>query len=282
MTFHRYPKEYDGDFYIPSPALVTAVNTAIAVEQPLVVTGEPGTGKTLLASSIARRLGWKLHKFVTRSDHQARDCLYAFDALQRLYDAQVQNEKAKNMREYIEFRALGRAIAEGRPCVVLIDEIDKAPRDFPNDLLGVLEETLEFEVKETGEKHRYTHSERPFILITSNNERQLPDAFLRRCVYHHIDFPSPEELERILRAKLNAGAIKQGLLDNALKRFEQVRQLPLEKKPATGELIAWVKVLIQAEVEPKTLENAPISELFPGVLLKLERDLKEFAEVSAP
>lgn len=282
MSFHRYPKEHERDCYIPSPALVTAVNTAFAVEQPLVVTGEPGTGKTMLAKSIALRMGWKLHSFVTRSDHQARDCLYAFDALGRLYDAQVHDEKAKNKNQYIELRALGRAIAEGEPSVVLIDEIDKAPRDFPNDLLGVLEETLEFEVKETGEKHRYTHAERPFILITSNNERQLPDAFLRRCVYHHIDFPTPEELERILRARIDPKTLNEQLLKSALARFEAIRALPLEKKPATGELIAWVKVLIKTNTASKAVEESPLGDLFPGVLIKLENDLKEFAEPAAP
>jgi MoxR-like ATPase len=280
--FQRYRLDFEGDDYVASPALATAVNTALAAEQPLIVTGEPGTGKTALAASIARRLGWEAPlKFVTRSDHQARDCLYTFDGLRRLYDAQVHDERAKAPAAYVRFEALGLAVLSPAPRVVLIDEIDKAPRDFPNDLLGVLEETLSFSVRETGDT--YTAKHRPFVLITSNSERQLPEPFLRRCVYHHIDFPSVQDLERIVRARFDVGEISRDFVRAAVERFRAIRELPLEKPVSPGELLAWIRVLRRAGVREEDVAGdkaKPLAELYPGVLAKMRGDLERL--VNAP
>lgn len=280
-SFHQYPLDFKGDDYIPGRELATAVNTALAAEQPLIVTGEPGTGKTTLASSIGRRLGRGAPlKFVTRSDHQARDCLYTFDSLRRLYDAQVHEERARDPAAYVRYEALGEALLSPTPRVVVIDEIDKAPRDFPNDLLGVLEGELSFTVRETGETIPAKH--RPFVLITSNNERQLPDAFLRRCVYHHIEFPTKEVLQRIVRAKFDTDTISDSFIEAAVARFEKVRALRLEKTPATGELLVWVKVLLRAGVTQEDVEGKrPLAELHPGALVKLKGDLEEILRQGA-
>ncbi|WP_437677757.1 AAA family ATPase [Sorangium sp. So ce131] len=275
-SFQRYQLDSSSDQYIASFRLATAVNTALAAQQPLVVTGEPGTGKTTLADSIALRLGWgKPLKFVTRSDHLARDCLYTFDSLRRLYDAQVHDERAKDPAVYVRYEALGEAILSPTPCVVVIDEIDKAPRDFPNDLLGILDkEKPSFSVRETGETHTAQHCER-FVLITSNSERQLPEAFLRRCVYHHIEFPSRQELERIVSTKFDATKISERFVGAAVGRFEDVRKLRLEKRPSTGELLVWIKVLLAAGVSDKDVETKPLADLHPGTLAKLKGDLEE-------
>jgi MoxR-like ATPase len=281
--FHQFIENGDPD-YIASSALAAAVNTALAAEQPLVITGEPGTGKTTLAASIAKQLDYgDVLRFSTRSDHQGRDCLYTFDALRRLYDAQANQQDAKNPGNYVRLEALGQAIAwtGSTPRVVLVDEIDKAPRDFPNDLLEAIDE-MKFTVRETGQSYVCTH--RPIVVITSNNERQLPEPFLRRCVYHHIEFPTSEQLQRIVRAALarmkRAGArwtidpaeIGDAFVAQLVTKFEAIRKQARTKPPATGELLAWVKVLLRAGVDAKKLEEIPGAELHLGALLKVRSD----------
>lgn len=265
--------------YLADAELVTAVNTALAVEQPLLVTGQSGTGKTTLAWSIATELGLgDVLEFHTRSDHQAQDVLFSFDNLRRFYHAQTSDKRAEDPGNYITYRALGQAIRsrEPLPRLVLIDEIDKAPRDFPNDLLDEIDR-MSFSVPETGDRFDALH--RPVVVITSNSERQLPDPFLRRCVFHEILFPSPERLQEILQERLGHLALSNTLAGAATERFLQLRNLTgLEKQPATGELIVWVKVLLQAGVDPAALERAPLSELpFPGAIVKTRHDRQVLA-----
>jgi MoxR-like ATPase len=253
---------------------VTAVNTALVVGRPLLVTGEPGCGKTMLAWSVASELGLgSVLAFHTRSDHQARDVLYTIDHLQRFYHAQVKDERATNAEHYVRWQALGEAIRGESERVVLIDEVDKAPRDFPNDLLDEIDR-MEFEVPEFG--WHYSAKHRPVVIITSNSERQLPDPFLRRCVYHYIPFPGPERLKAILLQRLGAGEIPDRLMDVALRRFAELRESPgLEKKPATAELIMWVKVLHRAGVDVNRLAEAGLGALpHKGALIKTEHDLR--------
>jgi MoxR-like ATPase len=258
--------------YLADDELVNAVNAALAVEQPLLVTGEPGTGKTLLAWSVASELGLgPVLEFHTRSDHQARDALFVVDNLMRFYHAQTNDARATNPTNYIRWQALGEAIRSEARRLVLIDEIDKAPRDFPNDLLDELDR-MEFRLPETGEIFRAKH--RPVVIITSNSERQLPDPFLRRCAFHRIEFPDEKRLLAILRERLAPLGLAERLCQAAVKRFEEVRALAnLEKKPATGELIAWVRVLHRAGIDATDLENWPLRDLpYPGLILKNERD----------
>jgi MoxR-like ATPase len=258
--------------YLADPGLVTAVNTALAVEQPLLVTGEPGTGKTMLAWSIASELGLgPVLEFHTRSDHQARDTLYEFDYLLRFYHAQVNDPRAANLESYIRWHALGEAIRSPTPRVVIIDEVDKAPRDFPNDLLDELDR-MEFRVPELGATYQSSH--RLIVVITSNSERHLPDPFLRRCIFHRIEFPTGEQLQRILTERLGHLNLADRLIEVATRRFGQIRQLPgLEKKPATGELITWVKILRASGVDPDALSQVRLADLpFVGALAKSEPD----------
>lgn len=263
--------------YVASRDLVIAVQTALMVEQPLLVTGEPGTGKTALAWSVASELvlGQPL-VFYTRSDHQARDVLYSYDHLLRFYHAQTGDPRAQEPAKYVTYQALGEAIRCQQRRVVLIDEIDKAPRDFPNDLLHEIDQ-MEFTVHETGES--FVSTARPLVIITSNSERQLPDAFLRRCVFHHIAFPSRVQLEQILSERLDLGPIHQALVDAAISTFEQLRnvdkshQINLEKKPATSELSSWLKVLIKAGVDPERIARSPLGELpYSNVIIKTRND----------
>ena len=274
----RTPENEPGDTrgergrYLADAKLVTAVNTALAVEQPLLVTGEAGTGKTMLAWSIASELGLgPVLAFHTRSDHQARDTLYDVDNMLRFYHAQTHDPRASDLESYVRWQALGEAIRSPAARVVLIDEVDKAPRDFPNDLLDEIDR-MEFRVPELGVS--YKAAVRPIVVITSNSERQLPDPFLRRCVFHRIDFPAGAQLQAILRERLGHLDIAQRLIEIAVAKFEQIRAIPgWDKKPSTAELIAWVRVLHKAGIEPGAFERTPLRDLpFQGALAKTEQD----------
>jgi MoxR-like ATPase len=271
--------------YLAPPALATAVNTALAVARPLLITGEPGCGKTSLAYAIADELGLgDVLTYVVRSDSVARDVLYAFDHLRRLYDVQAQVPTARDPVNYRTLRALGEAIDSEVQRVVLIDEIDKAPRDLPNDLLTVIDE-LDYEIPETGEHKQ--HGVRPIVVITSNDEHPLPDAFLRRCVYHHIDFPDDKALQQIVAERLGAKdrdhdapsppTVADKLYETAVARFVALRRdhsTELAKQPSTAELIDWVRVLVHFGVPPDRIKTGPLAELYPGALLKTREDLR--------
>jgi MoxR-like ATPase len=259
--------------YLASRDLAAAVNTALAVEQPLLVTGEAGTGKTMLAYSIAAELELgKVLVFTVRSDHQGRDLLYEFDNLQRFYDAQVQDPQARNRSNYLRLGALGQALQSEDQRLVLIDEIDKAPRDFPNDLLEVLDR-MELRIPEIDLEVRARH--RPVVIITSNRESQLPAPFLRRCVFHHIEFPDDALLRRILDERLGYLNLSAGLRDRVIARFTDLRQVEgLQKLPATSEMLTWVRVLERAGVTPQELEVDLGSLPYLGTLLKTREDLE--------
>ena len=256
--------------YLADPELVEAVNLSIAVGQPLLVTGEPGCGKTVLAWSVAKELGLgDPLVFQTRSSARARDLLYRFDSVLRFHDIQadVKDEgvsRAANPWNYVRFEALGQAIRGDERRVVLIDEVDKAPRDFPNDLLRELDR-MEFEVPELpqGERH-FSASQRPIVIITSNTERQLPLPFLRRCVFHHIQFPSRDKLQAILKERLGDDGPPDALIEAAVAKFDRVRRIAgLVKPPATGELLAWahglhVRGLDAAAVRDVALARIPL------------------------
>jgi MoxR-like ATPase len=264
--------------YLADPELVLAVNTSLAVGQPLLLTGEPGTGKTMLAWSIASELGLgDVLEFHTRSDHQARDTLYSFDNLRRFYDAQNRDPRAEDLNHYVRLEPLGLAIASPSQRVVLIDEIDKAPRDFPNDLLDELDR-MKFLVHETGVEYNAVY--RPVVIITSNSERQLPAPFLRRCVFHHIAFPTAERLERILHERLGHLHLRETLSKAAIRRFEELRRLDgLEKLAATSELLSWVRVLLAAGVDEPQLSSGSLAELpLLSALVKTRADLERIGK----
>ena len=283
--------------YLADDRLRDAVRTAIALERPLLVTGEPGTGKTALAWSLASELGLGPPLcFFTRSDSHANDILYSFDHVLRFYEAQTHNSRAVDPRNYLQFAALGQAILEadtespeaaewrnrlggdaaaGRRGV-LIDEVDKAPRDFPNDLLDEIDR-MEFRIKEIpGLAFRARY--RPLIVITNNSERQLPDAFLRRCVFHFIEFPQEEQLRTILKERIGANISAQ-LVDGCLQHFRRLREMgerkELDKPPATAELESWLRVLLMAGVPAEVIKNSELRELpHLAALLKTQRDLE--------
>jgi MoxR-like ATPase len=253
--------------------LVTAVNTAIAVQQPLLVTGESGSGKTMLAWSIASELGMlPVLEFHTRSDHRARDVLFSIDNLKRFYEAQIGDVRAKDLSNYVDYMPLGEAFLSPVQRVVLIDEIDKAPRDFPNDLLDEIDKMA---FTPPGAKVPVPANHRPIVIITSNSERPLPDPFLRRCVFHRLAFPE-KNLVEILRERLGPEPSDR-LIKVAVERFMNLRSdaLQLEKLPSTGEMITWVSMLVRAGIEPDRLQQTPLNDLpFLCTLIKSERDGK--------
>jgi MoxR-like ATPase len=266
--------------YVLSDELATTVNVALALDQPLLVTGEPGCGKTSLAWAVAAQLGCEVLEFHTKSTSIARDLLYTVDNLRRFHDASARIEQARDASGYVEYQALGKAIQSPHTTVVLVDEIDKAPRDFPNDLLNELDR-MEFTVAEAQPPRHFRQQARHFVLVTSNSERRLPMPFLRRCVYAHIDFPDQKMLRRIV--ELHCKPPSKSFGDVAVKRFLELRAKEgLAKRPATGELIAWVEVLARMEADEATIAEAPLAELPAlGSLVKMVEDVKVLAEVDA-
>ncbi len=257
--------------YLTNDALSSAVNCALALEKPLLVKGEPGTGKTLLAEAIAETLQTELIHWPVKSTTRAQDGLYLYDTVQRLYDSrfggQDGSRDVKDIRHYIKLGPLGRAFASEKRIVLLIDEVDKADLEFPNDLLHELDR-MQFVIGETGDEIKA--KDRPVVIITSNNEKELPDAFLRRCVFHFIDFPEPELMKRIV--KVHHPGIDQHLVDQAVVTFYELRALPrLRKRPSTSELVDWISVLKRANVgNDRFIRELP----FLGVLLKKEQDVE--------
>src|SRR5216110_3437181 len=263
------------DTYIATPDLMLAVNAAVTLERPLLVKGEPGTGKTLLAEEVARSLGRPLLQWHIKSTTKAQQGLYEYDAVSRLRDSQLGDERVHDIHNYIVKGMLWQAFAADSPVVLLIDEIDKADIEFPNDLLRELDR-MEFYVHETRELIRARH--RPIILITSNNEKELPDAFLRRCFFHYIRFPDAATMERIVR--VHYPDLKKELLAEALSVFFNVRDTPgLKKKPSTSELLDWIKLLLAEDIPPGVLRTRDPKKLIPplhGALLKNEQDVHLF------
>src|SRR4051795_640068 len=230
--------------YLTSSALESAVNCALALERPLLVRGEPGTGKTQLAEAIANGLGLRLIHWPGKSTTRAQDGLYVYDTVQRLYDSRFGDGDVKDIRRYIRHGPLGQAFGSADRVVLLIDEVDKADLEFPNDLLHELDR-MRFVVTETGDE--VVARERPVVIITSNNEKELPDAFLRRCVFHFIDFPDQELMRRIVA--VHHPQIDRELVDQAVVTFYRLRELPkIRKRPSTSELIDWISVLKSANV----------------------------------
>jgi MoxR-like ATPase len=251
--------------YIASSALVDAVNCAIALERPLLIKGEPGTGKTLLAQHVADGLGLEIEKWHIKSTTKAQEGLYVYDTVQRLNDARFGDGDVSNIRDYIRMGPVGRSFQSPKRCVLLIDEVDKADLEFPNDLLRELDE-MRFTVAETSDE--IEAKQRPVVIITSNNEKELPDAFLRRCVFHFIEFPDPELMKRIVA--VHHPHLKEQLLDQVLVKFYWLReQNELRKKPSTSELIDWIAVLQRSGMSTEDIElHIP----FLGALLKNEKD----------
>jgi MoxR-like ATPase len=253
------------DSYIASTALRDAVNVSIALERPLLIKGEPGTGKTLLAENVSGALQMPYIRWNVKSTSKAVDGLYVYDTVQRLNDARFGDKDVSDIRNYIRLGPLGKALAAEERQVLLIDEIDKADLEFPNDLLAELDE-MRFVVTETGDE--YVAKKRPVVMVTSNSEKELPDAFLRRCIFHYIVFPTPELMTEIVH--VHYPKIKRKLLDAVLARFYVLRESDgMRKKPSTSELIDWIGALQAAGISEKELKS---SLPFIGVLIKNERD----------
>jgi MoxR-like ATPase len=269
-------KRFEGtDTYIATDDLMMAVNAALTLERPLLVKGEPGTGKTMLAIEIARALGRPLFEWHIKSTTKAQHGLYEYDAVSRLRDSQLGDPRVHEIRNYIVQGMLWKAFLSDTPAVLLIDEVDKADIEFPNDLLRELDR-MEFYVYETQELVHAKH--RPLVVITSNNEKELPDAFLRRCFFHYIRFPDHETMERIVH--VHHPQIKKNLLREALQSFFEIREVPgLKKKPSTSELLDWLKLLMAEDIPPETLHSQDSHKIIPplhGALLKNEQDVHLF------
>ncbi len=265
--------------YVATKDLTVAVNAAITLQRPLLVKGEPGTGKTMLAIEVAKSLGVPIIEWHIKSTTKAQQGLYEYDAVSRLRDSQLGDERVKEIRNYIRRGKLWEAFEmEVRP-VLLIDEIDKADIEFPNDLLQELDR-MEFFVYETGETIRARN--RPIVIITSNNEKELPDAFLRRCFFHYIKFPDPETMRSIV--EVHFPGLKGRLVSEALKIFYDMREVPgLKKKPSTSELLDWIKLLLNEDISPETLRENDPRKLIPpllGALLKNEQDVHLFERLA--
>ena len=265
--------------YIATDDLKIAVNAAVALERPLLIKGEPGTGKTVLAYEIARAMNAALITWHIKSTTKAHNGLYEYDAVSRLRDSQLGEERVHDVRNYLKPGKLWEAFTAPQRPVLLIDEIDKADIEFPNDLLQELDR-MEFFVQETGETIRA--EVRPIVVITSNNEKELPDAFLRRCFFHYIRFPDDETMKAIV--EVHFPGIKPRLVSEALKTFYEIRETPgLKKKPSTSELLDWLKLLLVDDVDPATLRETSPNKLIPplhGALLKNEQDVHLFERLA--
>lgn len=265
--------------YIASDDLQLAVNAAIHLERPLLIKGEPGTGKTMLAEELAESLGTELIQWHIKSTTKAQQGLYEYDAVSRLRDSQLGDDKVHDIANYIVKGKLWHAFTQEKRPVLLIDEIDKADIEFPNDLLQELDK-MEFFVYETQEKVIAT--QRPIVIITSNNEKELPDAFLRRCFFHYIKFPDAEQMQAIV--DVHFPTIKKDLLDEALAMFFDLREIPgLKKKPSTSELIDWLKLLLAEDIDPELIKEKRQSKVIPplhGALLKNEQDVHLFEKLA--
>ncbi|MEH6718343.1 MAG: MoxR family ATPase [Aurantimonas endophytica] len=264
--------------YVAGKDLMVAVNAAITLERPLLVKGEPGTGKTELAFQIASALGLRLIQWTVKSTTKAAQGLYEYDAVSRLRDSQLGDARVNDIRNYIRPGKLWEAFASDERVVLLIDEIDKADIEFPNDLLQELDR-MEFDVYETDETISAKH--RPIVVITSNNEKELPDAFLRRCFFHYIQFPDPETLARIV--DVHHPGIKQELVRAALTQFYEIREQPgVKKKPSTSEALDWIRLLVAEDIEARDLRESPTKALpkLAGALLKNEQDVHLFERLA--
>jgi MoxR-like ATPase len=265
--------------YVATDDLKVAVNAAITLERPLLIKGEPGTGKTVLALEVARAINAPLIEWHIKSTTKALQGLYEYDAVTRLRDSQLGDERVKDIRNYIKRGKLWEAFTAPERPVLLIDEIDKADIEFPNDLLQELDR-MEFFVYETGETIKAKR--RPIVIITSNNEKELPDAFLRRCFFHYIKFPDPDTMRAII--EVHFPNLKGRLVAEALKIFYDVREVPgIKKKPSTSELLDWIKLLLNEDIGPETLRETDPRKLIPplhGALLKNEQDVHLFERLA--
>ena len=265
--------------YVATEDLMMAVNAAVTLERPLLIKGEPGTGKTMLATEVARALDRPLLQWHVKSTSKAQQGLYEYDAVSRLRDSQLGDARVHDISNYIRRGPLWDAFDSERQAVLLIDEVDKADIEFPNDLLRELDR-MEFYVYET--QKLVTAKHRPAIIITSNNEKELPDAFLRRCFFHYIKFPDKETMQRIV--DVHFPNLKKALLREALEVFFEIREVPgLKKKPSTSELLDWLKLLMAEDISPETLHGKDSSKIMPplaGALLKNEQDVHLFERLA--